>query len=237
MRHMWRCLAVLTALALLPATAAAQQDDYELELPQESTYMDLDEGWKERRFRVGGFSGQMTGGTPLGSIENVFFRSSYDMDTDSMWGLRVGFVFAPRFEVEIEYGRSSPGVNVILTDLAGQGRTEFSFADLHLSYLMGVVSCALLERSRRIVPVLSLGYGTVSMTSTASEIADSRQMGLVFGAGLHIRVIDNFGVRADVRGLRTGFGPKQQDGQLPSIFLGDFNASNLYWTAGFEFRF
>ncbi len=237
MRQPWRCLAALTTLALLPATAAAQQDDYEVELPQESSYMDPDEGWKERRFHFGGFSGKMTGGTPLGSIENVFFRSSYDMDTDSMWGLRAGFAFAPRFDVELEYGRSSPGINVVLTNLAGQGKTEFSFADLDLSYFMAVVNYAMLERSRRIVPVLSLGYGTVSMTSMASEIADSRQMGLVFGGGLRIRVIDNFGVRVDVRGLRTGFGPKQQDDQLPSLFLGDFNASNLYWMAGFEFRF
>ena len=154
-----------------------------------------------------------------------------------MWGLRAGFAFAPRFDVELEYGRSSPGINVVLTNLAGQGKTEFSFADLDLSYFMAVVNYAMLERSRRIVPVLSLGYGTVSMTSMASEIADSRQMGLVFGGGLRIRVIDNFGVRVDVRGLRTGFGPKQQDDQLPSLFLGDFNASNLYWMAGFEFRF
>jgi hypothetical protein len=44
-------------------------------------------------------------------------------------------------------------------------------------------------------------------------------------------------VRVDVHGLRTRFGAKQPPGQLPSIFGGDFNAANLYWTAGFEFRF
>ncbi|HJO03351.1 MAG TPA: outer membrane beta-barrel protein [Acidobacteriota bacterium] len=199
--------------------------------------MQPDEGWRDQRFYVGVMLGTMTGGTPLGSIENVFFRSSYGMDTDSMWGLRAGLTFAPRFDVEIEYGRSSPGINAILTDLAGQGKTEFAFADLDLSYVMGVVNYSLVERSRRIVPVLSVGYGSVGMSSTASEIAGSRQMGLVFGGGLRVRVADKLGVRADVRGLRTGFGPKQEEGQLPSIFRGAFNATNLYWTAGFEFRF
>jgi len=236
MRRACGCVAALAALVLLPSVAAAQEVD-EVELPQESSCMSPDEGWRDERLYVGGFAGTMAGSTPLGAIENAFFRSSYEMGTDSMWGLRPGYAVFPRFDVEIEYGSSSPGVNVTLTNLAGQGKTEFHFADVGVDYFMGMVNYSLLERARRIVPGLSIGFRTVGMTSAASEIADSRQMGLVFGGGLRVRVVDHFGVRVDVHGLRTGFGAKQPPGQLPSIFGGDLNAANLYWTAGFGFRF
>ncbi len=236
MRRTWMWLATLGALTLVPSTAVGQEDA-PAPLPQESSYMEPDAGWKDQRFYVGGFAGNMTGGTPLGSVENIFFRSSYVMDSNSMWGLRAGFIFSSRFDVELEYGRSSPPMNVILTNLAGQGKTEFPFADLQINYTMGVVNYSLLERSRRIVPILSLGYGTVGVSSAAAEIDSSRQMGLVFGGGLRVRIVENLGLRADVRGLRTGFGPKQEEGQLPSVFFRGFVATNLYWSAGVEFRF
>ncbi len=236
MRRSWICLAALGALTLVPS-AAFGQEDATAELPQESSYMEPDAGWEDQRFYIGGFAGNMTGGTPLGSIENVFFRSSYVMDSNSMWGLRAGFTLSARFDFEVEYGRSSPAMNVILTNLAGQGKTEFLFADLQINYTMGVVNYSLLERSRRIVPLLSLGYGTVGVSSGAAEIDNSRQMGLVFGGGLRVRIVENLGLRADVRGLRTGFGPKQEEGQLPSVFYRGFVATNLYWSVGVEFRF
>ncbi len=45
-------------------------------------------------------------------------------------------------------------------------------------------------------------------------------------------------LRADVRGLRSGFGAKQQDADdLPGVFVGDYNASHLLWSFGLDIRF
>ena len=92
-------------------------------------------------------------------------------------------------------------------------------------------------RTRRIVPYLTLGIGVVTVSSDAENIVKSRQPGLIFGGGLRVRVVDMIAVRADARGLRSGFGTNQEEGDLPGVFVGDFKASNFIWTVGLDIRF
>lgn len=231
------CLWSAAATAQTSQEAEGTEEAQEMAEAEASEYVDSNAGWKQQRFLVGGFYGGLTGGTSLGLVDNIFFRTQLNMGSDSVYGLRFGWAFAPRFDLELEYGRSSPGLIATLTDLQGQGKTEVDFADLDLDYLVAVVNYSMIERSRRVVPYLSLGVGTVSVSSSTESIADDRKPGLIFGAGLRVRVIDNLALRADLRGLRSGFGTKQQEGDLPGVFVGDFNASNVLWSVGLDLRF
>jgi opacity protein-like surface antigen len=236
-------LLLLMALLVWPAAASAQEEAEQMEgedgaaeeMP--SPYADPDDGWKEHRFYVGGFYGNLSGGTSLGLTENVFFRTQFNMGTDTNYGLRGGWVFTSRFDLELEYGKSSPGLEATLTDLAGQGKTEVPFADLDMSWLMASVNYSMIERTRRIVPYLTVGLGVVSVSSDAEDIVKARKPGLIYGAGVRIRIVDMIALRVDARGLRSGFGTKQEEDDLPGVFVGDFNASNFLWSAGFDIRF
>ncbi len=240
-------LLVLLALAV-PGFASAQQADQasaedtdqvdgQSESEEMPRHADPDAGWKDHRFHAGGFYGSLTGGTSLGLIDNVFFRTQLNMGTDSTFGLRAGYVFAARFDVELEYGSSSPGLIATLTDLRGQGKIEVPFSSLDMTWFTASVNYSMIERTRRVVPYLTLGLGAVTVSSEEEGIVKSRKPGLIFGGGVRVRLIDMLALRADARGLRSGFGTKQEEGDLPGVFVGDFKASNFVWTVGLELRF
>jgi hypothetical protein len=235
-------LIVLAVPGFVVAQEEAQADQEQAEQAEQveaeaSPYAEPDEGWRERRWQVGGFYGQIMGGTALGLVENVFFRTQFNTGKDSTYGFRAAYVFASRFDVELEYGRSSPGLEAILTDLRGQGKTEVEFADLDMNWFTAAVNYSMIERTRRVVPYLTLGLGVVSVSSETEGIAKSRKPGILFGGGVRVRVIDWLAVRADARGLRSGFGTKQEEDDLPGVFVGDYNASNFVWTVGVDVRF
>jgi hypothetical protein len=247
-RYLTSMATLLTLLAVLavPGLAAAQEEtqaapeqvDQEEQVEAEAApYAEPDEGWRERRWQAGGFYGQIMGGTALGLVENVFFRTQFNTGKDSTYGFRAAYVFASRFDVELEYGRSSPGLEAILTDLRGQGKTEVEFADLDMNWFTASVNYSMIERTRRVVPYLTLGLGVVSVSSETEGIAKSRKPGIIFGGGVRVRVVDWLAVRADARGLRSGFGTKQEEEDLPGVFVGDYNASNFLWTVGIDIRF
>jgi opacity protein-like surface antigen len=241
-RYSW--IALLLAIAVVWPVAAVAQEEAEAEAsestpgePMPSPYSDPDEGWKERRFHVGGLYGNLSGGTSLGLIENVFFRTQFNTGSDTQYGLRAGYVFAARWDVELEWGQSSPGLEATLTDLSGQGKTVVPFADLDMSRLTASVNYSMIERTRRIVPYLTLGFGVVSVSSDAEGVVKSRKPGLIYGGGLRVKVVDMLAVRLDARGLRSGFGTKQEEDDLPGVFVGDFKASNFLWSVGIDIRF
>lgn len=236
---------LLLALAMPGLALAQQTDETTVEAEpadgqneeRESRYGNPDVGWKDRRFHVGGYYGRLTGGTSLGLIDNVFFRTQINMGTDAAIGVRAGWVFAARFDIELEYGKSSPGLVATLTDLQGQGKTEVPFSDLDMTWFTAAVNYSMIERTRRVVPYLTLGFGVVSVSSEDEGIVKSRQPGLIFGGGVRVRLVDMIALRADARGLRSGFGSKQEEGDLPGVFVGDFTASNFIWTVGLDIRF
>lgn len=238
-------LALLLALMLPGAALAQEAEQPEPAAEQEgevadgemSSYDDPDAGWKDRRFNVGGFYGNLSGGTALGLIDNVFFRTQLNMGSDSTFGFRAGYVFAARFDVELEYGNSSPGLIATLTDLQGQGKTDVPYSDLSMTWLTASVNYSMIERTRRVVPYLTLGLGVVSVSSDDEAIVKSRKPGLIFGGGIRVRIVDMIALRADARGLRSGFGSGQEEGDLPGVFVGDFKASNFIWSVGLDVRF
>jgi opacity protein-like surface antigen len=202
-----------------------------------SPYIAPESGWANQRFSAGIFWGNMAGGTSLGLVENVFFRTTLNLGTDDMLGARFAYVFAPRFDVELEWATSSPGLVATLTDLGGQGKTEVPFADLKMNRVTASVNYSMIERTRRIVPYLTLGIGLVTVSSEDEGIIKSRKPGLIYGGGIRVRVIDPVALRLDARGLRSGFGTKQEEDDLPGVFVGDFNASNFLWSVGVDIRF
>ncbi|NKB90225.1 MAG: outer membrane beta-barrel protein [Acidobacteria bacterium] len=240
-RYSW--IALLLAIVIVwPAAAVAQEEsemDAEEAMTEEmpSPYSAPDEGWKESRFHIGGLYGDLSGGTALGLVENVFFRTQFNMGSDTMYGLRAGYVFAARWDVELEYGVSSPGLEATLTDLAGQGKTEVPFADLDMTRFTVSVNYSMIERTRRVVPYLTVGFGSVGVSSDEEGIVKSRKPGLIYGGGLRVRIVDMVAFRIDARGLRSGFGTKQEEDDLPGVFVGDFNASNFLWSVGLDIRF
>ena len=202
-----------------------------------SKYAADDEAWKDRRFHVSGFGGQMLAGTDLGLVDNIFFRVQLKTGDATLWGGRFGWVFASRFDLELEFGQSSPGLVATLTDLQGRNKTEVPFADLKLTYVMGVVNYSMIDRTKRVVPYLSLGLGMVRADSDDENIVQAREPGIIFGAGLRVRIIDLIAFRGDVRGMRSGFGTKQPFEDLPGVFTGSYTASNLLWSVGLDIRF
>lgn len=229
-------LVVVVLLAVVPGLALAQDVDDEGEL-YPTPYMDSESGWAENRLHVAGFGGSLGGGTALGSTENLFFRVQFEQGSDSAWGGRVGWVFAPRFDVEVEYGRSSPGLDAVLSDLQGQGRTVTEYADLNLNWLVVAVNYSVVERTRRFSPYLTLGFGRMGVDSSAEPDIDASEPMLAYGGGLRVRIVDPFALRADVRGLRSGLGGKDEDDPTPDLLRGKFNGTNLLWTLGVELRF
>ena len=178
------------------------------------------------RFRLGAFGGKSTGGTSVGVVENLFFISDFRQGGDTTFGGRAGYDLTTRFRFEVEYGRMSPGLDVILTNLSGLGRTEVEFADLDVSYLAGGLRFNLSES--RVQPFLTVGLAHVSASSTTEAIDDSA-IGILYGAGLAIRVAGPVSLRGDVRGLRS---------RLELIPGDETSTSNqLIWSAGVELGF
>lgn len=225
-------------LLILPGTALAQESGDEAAAGQEyvSPYL-KGEDWTGERWLVSGFGGRVTGGTSVGFTENIVFRSQFEQGTDTTWGFRVGRVVAPRFDVELEYGRSSPGLNAVLTDLAGQGRTEVSFADMDLNWLTAAVNYSVIERSRQVVPYLTLGVGRLGVSSSTEPGIDSGEIAIIFGLGVRVRTLRAIAFRTDVRGLRSGIRGKQEDPSRPAVLDSEFSGTNLLWTVGLELRF
>lgn len=238
-------IALLLGLLLTPGFLTAQEtegevlpDDTAMQSAESSSYVDPGEGWKERRFHVGAFAGGLAGGTAVGLAENLFFRTQFTVDSGSLVGARAGWAFSSRFDLELEYGRSSPGLDAVITDLGGQGKTVVPFADLDVTYLMGVVNYAVIDRNKRVVPFLSLGIGMVRSDSSDNDAIGNTESGIVYGGGLKFWVIDELALRAEVRGMRSGLGTNQENpGDLPAVFVNDFNASFVLWSFGAEFRF
>ena len=78
------------------------------------------------------------------------------------------------------------------------------------------------------MPFLSLGIGMVRSNSPDNDSIGNTESGIVYGGGLKFWVIDNLAVRAEVRGMRSGLGTNQENpGDLPAVFVNDFNASFL----------
>lgn len=238
-------ITLLLGLLLTPGFLVAQEaegdpmpDDAAAQSTDRSAYVDPDDGWKERRFHVGAFTGGLAGGTSVGLAQNLFFRTQFNVDSGSLIGARAGWAFAARFDLEVEYGRSSPGLDAVITDVGGQGKTVVPFADLDITYLMGVVNYAVIDRNKRVVPFLSLGVGMVRSDSADNDDIGNTEGGIVYGGGLKFWVVDQLALRAEVRGMRSGLGSNQETpGDLPAVFANDFNASFLLWSVGAEFRF
>lgn len=178
------------------------------------------------RFRIGAFGGRSSGGTSVGVIENLFFVTDFRQGDDATFGGRAGYDLTSRFRFEVEYATMSPGMDVILTDLSGLGRTEIEFSDLDVSYLAGGLRFNLSES--RFQPFLTLGLANVSAQSPTESIDDSA-IGILYGAGLAIRVAGQVSLRGDVRGLRS---------KLELIQGQDASISNqLMWSVGVELGF
>jgi outer membrane beta-barrel protein len=241
---MRRGLTVLTLAVLLAvpgallAQEATEEEQAPSNAPRASDYAQPDEGWKDHRFHVGAYYGGLAGGTAVGLAENLLFRTQFEIDSGSLLGVRGGWVFASRFDLEAEYGRSSPGLNAVLTNLSGQGKTVVPFADLDISHLMAVVNYSVIDRNKRLVPYLSLGVGMVRSSSGDDARVGNTETGIVYGGGLRFWLIDELALRADVRGMRSGLGSNQdKTGDIPGVFVNDFNASFLLWGVGLDFRF
>lgn len=204
-----------------------------------SPYFEQDDAWKQQRFFIAGFGGGMVGGTSAGLVENLVMRAQLQVGSGALWGGRAGWVFAPRFDVELELGWSSPGLQLELTDLQGQGKVVVPYADVDVGYVMGSVNYSMVERTRRFVPYLTVGIGAVKASSSDEDRIGNTEPGIVYGVGLRARIIDMLAFRADIRGMRSGLGTKQDngDGEIPGVFVNDFNASFLIWSLGLELRF
>ncbi len=199
-------------------------------------YDEPEQAWREHRFLVGAFGGRLTSGTSLGTIDNVFFRSTFDTGGDTLVGFRVGWAVAARFDAELEYGRAEPGVVAVLSDLQGRSRTEVPFADLSIEYVTAGVTFAVIERSHRLVPYLMFGVGVVDASSDAEPTIGGTEIGLLYGIGLKARASERIWLRGELRGLRSGFG-RDRESELPGLFRGEFRSSNLLWSMGVEVRF
>ena len=223
-------ISLLVGLARTPTVLAASLQETEQQVEdglgaegyEHNSKADAD----ETRFTVGLFAGQLSGGTPVGSSENIFFRTTFEQGSDALVGGRISYGFMPRLHFELEYSRSSPGLNVLITDLAGQGRTEAEFSDLDVNYLSGSIRFNLTRSSIR--PHLTVGVANVSAGST-QETIDESAIGLVFGGGVQISLLDNFTIRADVRGLRS---------KLELVGTTSSGVTNeVMWTAGLALDF
>lgn len=237
MKRHWMIVGTALVTLLAPAAAGAQEED-EAPASGYQTEYDMDDAdWRDQRFHVAAFGGNIAGGTNVGFAENLFFQVSFEQGSDTALGGRVGWVFAPRFDVELEFGTASPGLDAVLRDLSGQGRTVAPFADLDLTWISGSVNYSVVDRSRRFVPYLTLGAGMLNVSSSAESGIDTTEPVLTYGAGLRVRLVEALALRVDARGLRSGLGGKQEDPTRPAVLAGEFNGTNVLWSAGLEFRF
>ena len=151
------------------------------------------------RWQIGGGVGQMSGATPVGAVDNIFFTTGFETGSSTMFNVRGSARLWWRLGAEVEFGHADPGVNAVLTDPNGQQLTEFFFADYSQSYLS--VSARIDLVDARITPFLLGGFAGVF---GSGEQASQTSAGFLFGGGIDVAVYGPLVVRADVKGLRSG---------------------------------
>ena len=192
---------LLTGGLLLVGPAWAQQSEearveaetQEMARSANSTDDPLPYAWQ-----IGGGVGQMSGATPVGGVDNIFFTTGFQTGSATMFNVRASGRFWWRLGAEIEYGRAEPGIDALLTDPNGQQLTEFFFAEYSQSYLSVSARVDLVDA--RITPFLLGGFAGVF--SSGEEDSDTNA-GFLFGGGIDVAVYGPLVVRADVKGLRS----------------------------------
>ena len=150
------------------------------------------------RWQIGGGVGQMSGATPVGAVDNIFFTTGFQTGSAQMFNVRASGRVWWRLGAEIEYGHAEPGVNALLTDPSGQQLTEFFFANYTQSYLS--VSARIDLVDAKITPFLLGGFAGVF---GSGEEDSQTSAGFLFGGGIDVAVYGPLVVRADVKGLRS----------------------------------
>jgi hypothetical protein len=232
-------LLLVGVIAVSPAWA--QQAQEEVEAVRQAEAASESEGQEEmaeegRLWSASFFGGNMSAGNPVGTVENPFFNSTFKTGSSSMWGFRASRMIWWRLGAEGEFGRGSPGVDVILTSPDGSDRTKVPYADLNVSYVSGSVIFEA-ANGRWVRAFLNFGLAGV-FASGDREDSDNSALGILFGGGVEVPIIENrFFVRADVRGLRADFGLLGLNrGQLVGLDA-DSLSTNAIWTIGGGIRF
>ncbi len=150
------------------------------------------------KWQIGGGVGQMSGATPVGGVDNIFFTTGFETGSATMFNVRGSARLWWRLGAEVEFGQGEPGINALLTDPNGQQLTEFFFADYSQSYLS--VSARIDLVDARITPFLLGGFAGVF---SSGEEDSQTNAGFLFGGGVDVAVSGPLFVRADVKGLRS----------------------------------
>lgn len=232
------CLLACGLLVAGPALARGQEEGMAQEPEQEPAYEELPSD-DETEFRFGYrgsvsvFGGETSGGTAIGTIQNLFFNTTLETGGDTAFGIRGTMPVWWRLAGEVEFLTASPGIDATLTDPAGQDRTGFDFAELDMTYVSGSVRLDL--ANAWINPFLQAGIAGVRFSSGDES---ETSLGVLFGGGVEVpvpRVEGVFG-RVDVRGLRadlSGVG-------LPATVLEqneDVLGTQVIWSVGLGYRF
>lgn len=232
-------LLLATCVALLPARLVAQGQDAGVEGPEQQMAGDQGPTGDEVGFGFGYrgsaslFGGGASGGTPIGTVQDVSFSSTFETGGDGAWGIRGTLPLWWRLAGELEFLSSSPGIEVVLTDLTAQDRARFPFAGLDMSYVAGSVRFDL--ANSWVNPFLQAGFAGVHF---ASDEQSTTSLGLLFGGGVEVPIPRGRGAfgRVDVRGLRadlSGVG-------LPPALLEDNDdvlGTQVIWSIGLGYRF
>lgn len=239
------CLLACGLLVAKPALArdegapAAREAQEEQEPEQEAGMEQMAEVEDETEFRFGyrgsvsAFGGGVAGGTPIGTVENVFFNSTFETGGDGAFGIRGTMPVWWRLAGELEFLTTSPGVEVTLTDPAGQDRSVFPFGPLDVSYVAASVRFDL--ANAWINPFLQAGVAGVRFSG---ENSSETSLGLLYGGGVEVpvpRVEGVFG-RVDVRGLRADIAGTDLPAELVTPDEGVI-ATQIIWTVGLGYRF
>lgn len=238
---------MLVALSLATPARAGQEEGNEgtppyagVEDSESPDGGDSQESPYPRWWAFSAFGGRLSGGTPIGSVGNPFFLATFETDSDGLWGVRgAGRIFW-RLGFEVEYARSSPGLDAVLTDLLGRDRTVVPFSSLEISYLSAAARMDLTDSW--LVPFLMAGIANVSVE--VDESRDESAAGLLFGGGVEVPLPfqERIFIRGDVRGLRSDvaildFAPRRfpVDGEAEEAT--DELATHVIWTIGLGVRF
>jgi len=180
--------------------------------------------------------GSLTGANPIGSsvdedAQRVF---TFEIDSGTAFNLRVARRFWWRLGVEGEFGYASPGINQITTNVNGADVTTEAFADYSMSY--GSINARLDLVDARITPFLLAGVAVVAGNIDGESDVNP---GFVYGGGLDIGIADEFVIRADIKGIRSGVdAPLLSRGILVQFEdPGDALSTVYVWTLGVGFRF
>lgn len=234
-KHARMMVAGLLVCGLCLAAPAWAQETVQ-EAAQGPEAEEVPAGTTGRLWSASVFGGNMSAGNPVGTVENIFFNTTFKTGSDTAWGLRGGRIVWWRLSAEGEYLRSSPGVIAVLTGPSGEDRTEVSYADLDMSYLAASVLFDAVN-GRWVRAFLQFGVGGVFVDGSQPD-SDNSAFGILFGGGIEVPIVeDRFFVRADFRGLRADFGLLGLDrGQLVGLEA-DSLSTNAVWTVGAGVRF